>query len=222
MQGVIPIGVKCEKVWVDVPVTAAWGGAGTAVADTTDSVSVTLFNSGRVPIEYRIGSGAWTRLEERHSDLLLVSLASTTIRLRKTESGVAGAVSLQIESLTTEYVADGHEVEIGDGSGEGGGGVGGSIQAFVTTVTEDTTLDATNYTVLVDATDGAVVINLPSAASAYSAGMGRLYQIKKIDASDNTVTVAPVETIDAFATLDLTLQWQSVTIQSNGTSWSLL
>jgi hypothetical protein len=93
----------------------------------------------------------------------------------------------------------------------------------IATVTEDTTLSAAHYTVLVDATDDDVVIALPSAASAFHGGVGRVYNVKKVDASANTVTVDgnAAETIDGAATQVMTAQYQSMTIQSNGTGWSL-
>lgn len=111
-----------------------------------------------------------------------------------------------------------------DTGGGGGGGGGSGLNTYVTEVSTDTTLDATHYTVLVDATAGDVVVSLPSAASALSGGIGRPYNVKKVDASANTVTVDgdAAEVIDASAALVLTTQWQSVTVQSNGTSWNLL
>jgi hypothetical protein len=79
------------------------------------------------------------------------------------------------------------------------------------------TLDVTNRTVLVDASIAARVITLPPAASAKY----RQYCVKKVDASANTVTVdaAGAETIDGALTVVLTLQWERITIQSNGTAW---
>jgi hypothetical protein len=79
------------------------------------------------------------------------------------------------------------------------------------------TLDYNHRTALMDATGLARVVTLPTAASA----IYRQYTIKKIDASVNTVTVdaAGAETIDGALTVVLTLQWERVTIQSNGTAW---
>lgn len=90
----------------------------------------------------------------------------------------------------------------------------------IATVTANTTLTSAHYTVLVDATGGNRTITLPAAAGA----TGRVYNVKKIDVSVNTVTLDGngAEPIDADPTLVLTVQWQSVTIQSNGTGWSLL
>lgn len=98
------------------------------------------------------------------------------------------------------------------------------LLAYITSVTADTTLGALHYTVLVDATAGDVVITLPTAASAFSGGVGRVYNVKKTDVSVNTVTVDgdAAETIDGAATQVLTDQYQAMTIQSDGTSWGVL
>lgn len=95
----------------------------------------------------------------------------------------------------------------------------------IQTVTGNTTLDNTHSTVLVNAS-GNVIITLPTAASAYNntLGIGRIYEIKKIDADADTVTIDPNggEEIEFAATLVLTVQGESVTIQSNGTAWYVI
>src|SRR5881394_771417 len=72
---------------------------------------------------------------------------------------------------------------------------------------------ATDETVLVDATGGAVSITLPTPTS------GRVLCVKKIDAV-NTVTLTG--TVDGVVNPTLTVQWQSRILQGNGTSWSIL
>ena len=77
---------------------------------------------------------------------------------------------------------------------------------------------ATEYlTILADATGGAFDVDLPAVANA----QGRVYVIKKIDAGVNVVTVDPngAETIDGAANYPLALQYQSVSIQSDGATW---
>lgn len=79
------------------------------------------------------------------------------------------------------------------------------------------TLTTSDYTVLVDATGGATVINLPSASTV----TGFIFVIKKTDASANTVTVTPSggQTIDGAANRVLSYQYSAITLQSNGTNW---
>lgn len=90
----------------------------------------------------------------------------------------------------------------------------------VTETAVDTLLDEFRRTVLVDATAAARTITLPTAASA----KWRIYTIKKIDASLNTVTIDGdgAETIDGAATQLLLVQYQSITIQSDGAEWWIL
>jgi len=78
----------------------------------------------------------------------------------------------------------------------------------------------TDYTVLVDATSGAITVNLPSASTAGEV----VLNIKKIDATSNNVTIDPAstETIDGVATYVLKKQWNSVSLQCNGVSWFIL
>jgi hypothetical protein len=97
--------------------------------------------------------------------------------------------------------------------------ISGSIGHTITTVTGNTTLDASHSTVLVNNT-GSVTITLPAASSVSR----RIYVIKKISAASNDVVIDgnASETIDAATTKTLTLQYSSVTIQSNGTNWFIL
>ena len=83
------------------------------------------------------------------------------------------------------------------------------------------------YTVLIadafvasDATSGAITAVLPAAATA----TGLIYEIKKIDASANAVTVDGdgAETIDGSATQILSSQYDSITVISDGTEWWIL
>lgn len=87
----------------------------------------------------------------------------------------------------------------------------------VTVVTATTTLDASHGIVLVDATAGAVTINLP-AASGLS---GRGYVIMKIDSSTNGVTIDPngTELINGSNTKTLLNQFNAVLIVTDGTAW---
>lgn len=87
----------------------------------------------------------------------------------------------------------------------------------VRSVAVDTTLNETHRTVVVDASGAARTITLPTAAlSKY-----RQYTIKKTDATVNTVTIDAdgAETIDGSLTFVLTVQYQALEIQSDGTTW---
>jgi hypothetical protein len=91
----------------------------------------------------------------------------------------------------------------------------GGVQP-ITTIGVTTTLGASNYTVLCSAT---LTVNLPAAAS----NTGRIYNIKNIGAAA-TITIDPdaSETIDGATTYTLTTQYESVTLQCDGTAWFIL
>ncbi len=86
----------------------------------------------------------------------------------------------------------------------------GSFATDITTVTGNTTLDATHKTVLVNNT-GTAIITLPSAVGI----KGRTYEIKKISAASNDVDIPNVD----GRTITLTIQDSAITVKSDGTSW---
>lgn len=97
-----------------------------------------------------------------------------------------------------------------------GGGGGAYNPSSPTTVT----LDETHYVVLINATSNNVTVNLPAA----SGSTDKIYFIKKIDASANTVTIdgSGAETIDGATTNVLSSQYDVVQIYCDGTEWWVL
>jgi hypothetical protein len=90
-----------------------------------------------------------------------------------------------------------------------------------TSVTADTTLDATHFFVDVNATSDSLDITLPTVVGIN----GREYIIRKLDASANTVTITPdgTETINGSSDAVLDEQYETAIIFSNGASdWMLL
>jgi hypothetical protein len=87
------------------------------------------------------------------------------------------------------------------------------------TVTDNTMLTVSNYTTVVNNT-GTVTIALPAAASVN----GKIYVIKKVSTVPNDVVIDgnDSELIDGALTQTLTLQYSSITIQSNGSGWVIL
>ena len=98
----------------------------------------------------------------------------------------------------------------------------GAITMPIATVTENTTLGDTHHTVLCDATSAAFTITLPAAAT--SGNTGRIYYVKKIDSSDNTITIDgnASETIDGDATKVISSQYDSIQIACDGSNWFIL
>lgn len=74
---------------------------------------------------------------------------------------------------------------------------------------------ALDQTVWVNATAGATTIKLPGTAES-----GKSVTVKKIDASVNAVTIdGNGHNVDGAATQALPLQWNSFTVQGDGTNW---
>lgn len=95
--------------------------------------------------------------------------------------------------------------------------VSASIIDNVTSISGNTTLNATHNTIL---TTGTLTISLPTASGI----SGRKYTIKKTDSNATTVTIDPngTETIDGFSTIDLYQSNSTIEIQSDGTNWKIL
>lgn len=91
-----------------------------------------------------------------------------------------------------------------------------SSSISVSTVTTNTTLTDANGTVLVDTTAGNVTITLPNATT----NTGKSFIMKRITAGGNTLTIATGGgTIDGSATVSMPLQYESLTMQSDGTNY---
>lgn len=81
-------------------------------------------------------------------------------------------------------------------------------------------LTTSDYLCLCDATGGTFTISLPATAGI----TGRQYIIKKIDSSGNSVTIDGnlAETIDGALTRSLNLQYEAITIQTDGLNWFIV
>ena len=90
----------------------------------------------------------------------------------------------------------------------------------ITSTNIDILLDTTYYTVKVDASNGNRIITLPT-----SFGMqGKIYNIKKMDATVNIVTIACSggEVIDGSPTVIISAQYTTITVQSDNANWVIL
>lgn len=91
----------------------------------------------------------------------------------------------------------------------------------VVSKTANYTLTTSDYLVLVDASGGSFTLSLPAAAS----NTGRVFLIKRTDNTlSNAVTLDPngSETIDGQTTRKLCTQYETVSIISDGSNWSVL
>ena len=83
---------------------------------------------------------------------------------------------------------------------------------LATTITATTVVTARSGTILVDTTAGNVTVTLPA--------NGLVYRIKRITGGANTLTIATASgNIDNAATASLAIQYESVTLKSDGTDF---
>ena len=96
----------------------------------------------------------------------------------------------------------------------------GRVSFAVNSVMANYTATASDRVILCDATGNSITVSLPSASGI----TGRVYTIKRIDSSANTVTIDPdgSETIDGASTYSLSSQWDFVTIVSDGSNWVII
>ena len=98
-----------------------------------------------------------------------------------------------------------------------GGGSGGADTFLAASTTQGLTLGTGNL--FVDATAGAggITLTLPTAAGI----TGQSARITMIDTGAGGVTIGTTggQTINGGTTYALTNQWQTVTLESNGTNW---
>lgn len=101
---------------------------------------------------------------------------------------------------------------------ESGGSFGLKVKSIV--VGDSPYTAAAETVILADATGGAITVALP----ALSGVAGRIYHVKKIDATANTVTLdaSGAENIDGITTQVLTTQYQSFMIFAGPSEWSII
>lgn len=93
--------------------------------------------------------------------------------------------------------------------------VAGSFGTNITSVSTNTTLDATYHTVTVDASGGNITITLPTAGAT---NIRRIYIVLKSDSSTNTVTISTT----AGGNKVINTQYSGFQVQSNGTNWYVI
>jgi hypothetical protein len=95
-----------------------------------------------------------------------------------------------------------------------------AFSTAVNTLSSSTTISATHHTIQATAASGNITLTLPPAGNV----IGKIYVIKRIDATGNTLTVAGdgSETIDGAASFTISSQWAGKTVQSTGIGWLII
>ena len=202
-----------------------------------DSYAATGTNETSIVIERRvdgvavgangIGASIEFRLENDTNAPIASGLISTIL------TSVAAGTETSVMKFSTRRITDGlAERVIIDQDGRVGIGefdpkstlsVGGSVSFPIKSIafgdSPYAVLEA-DYTILVDASGGNVEVDLPNAQN-YE---GRICNVKKIDASANAVSMIDLtpNDIDGALSKDISIQWVSVTIQSDGANWYII
>jgi trimeric autotransporter adhesin len=97
---------------------------------------------------------------------------------------------------------------------------GGTYTPNIVTKTAAYSVAATDFTILGNASAGSFSVTLPTAVGV----SGKIYGVKKIDSSANTVTIATTsaQTIDGNTTRILSLQYDGAQVQSDGSNWFII
>lgn len=96
---------------------------------------------------------------------------------------------------------------------------GVNISFAIISVGADYTVKDSDNTVLVDAFSGNITITLPTAVGR----KGKIFNIKKIDSSANSVIIDPgTQTIDGNSTYTIGTQYESVTLISDNLNWFII
>jgi len=108
-----------------------------------------------------------------------------------------------------------------------GGGSTSTISPSLVTTTTNYNITASDHTICVDSLNSAPTINLPAAASVFSAGRGQVFVIKDCNgtAQSNTITVEAnggTELINESYLIVFGKTYQSYTVQSTGVKYIVI
>lgn len=226
-------------------INAQRGGAGPARSLRINAVGTVQLSGGNTAATLTVGNGSSAAEICRLNMGSGMSVASglqtgLAVSFPIAQSGSAGYTALDVNptenstgsgtKLLQRWAVGGSQVASLGSNGAFALGSGGAAHGFdvqsgkniglpISSTSVDLTLN-TVFTLTVDASGGARIITLPAA----SQSTRRIYTIKKIDASANTVTIDAnaAETIDGAVTQVLTAQWQAITIQCDGTAWFII
>ena len=90
-----------------------------------------------------------------------------------------------------------------------------ALEPVIVNTSTNSILINKNYLVSADASSGSITITLPTA----SYGSGKTCTVTKTDSSSNIVTIDSASLIAGESFFDLLLQYESLTLFSNGTEW---
>ena len=97
-------------------------------------------------------------------------------------------------------------------------GLATGIRFPIVTVTSTYTASIGDYTILANTNTANITVRIPSASIA----MEKIYNVKKIHASNTMIIISDNGTIDGDATKSVTSLYESLTVHSDGINWHLI
>lgn len=196
---------------------------GNATATTTitgPSVNVTGLNGGASTDSIMTVTGAGAVRKRTVADVVGGSITADNGLTKSTATNLQlGGTLLQTTSIAQagfDFKLSGGNVAIGSATAPTSTlQVTGSQAASYRKVTAATTLAATDYIVLANATSGAITLTLPSANTC----SGRIYNIGKTDESTNAVTFSPALYLTETTTIASVNFAKKYRVVSDGSNW---
>ena len=133
-------------------------------------------------------------------------------------SSLSGTTWSATEPLKTTDITGYHVSSSGPVSGSELFGLGTGIKFPIVTKTATYTASIGDYTILANTSGADITVRIPSASFA----MEKIYNIKKIHASNTLTIVSDSGTIDGAASKSITSLYESLTMHSDGTNWHLI
>ena len=81
-----------------------------------------------------------------------------------------------------------------------------------------------DHTILVNSPLTVATMSLPSCTQSFVAGYGRVFNFKKVDSGTYSLCIKPSggDLIDGQSVINITSQYDNLTIQCDGTSWNII
>lgn len=191
-------------------------GAGIIFGESTSSESYLVRYGSSYSGTYATGANFAASFNMRsggsHNQTLVLSGTPIISQIGTTTSNIGtrlSAVGLRIGVLTNLVTDATSTIHIE-----------GSLAVNLTNKTANYTATISDYTITADATSAGFTVTLPTATTCG----GRIYVIKKTDATGNVVTIATTssQTIDGVTTKTLNVQYGGYQLQSNGSNWFII
>lgn len=166
-----------------------------------------------------VGFAIAYRLQKSTGDTIFEFGTSSSTNLGYVNS-VTGAFYLASNNIEALRIDTSQNIGIGTSTPLSKTDIVGSFGANITSVSVNTTLNATHRTLIVNATSANITVTLPAAATCTR----REYIILKSDSSANTVTIDgnASETINGSLTQTISSQYDFIKVQSDGSNWYII